>query len=105
MGKKIENPCHLEYDAVVSAGFGGAFYTQRRCSHTRVGYMQCTTDAYSSFLLIIAPMEAYFFPNPLGQMTYFSSLFLTAAFFRIRENFSFKILALLPTHNKNQCAL
>jgi len=57
-------------------------------------------------------MEDCFFPNPMGQITYFISLFLTFAFFffRIREKFFLKIWALIPTcltntHNKNQCAL
>jgi len=62
-------------------GVGEAFYTQRQCSPTRVSYTQCTTDAYSNFLLISTPMEACYFPNPMGQMTYFISLFLTFVFF------------------------
>ena len=48
---------------------------------TRVSYTQCTTDAYSNFLLISKPIEDCFFPNPLGQMPYFISLFLTFVFF------------------------
>jgi len=61
-------------------GVGEAFSTQRQCSSTSVSYTQCTTDAYNNFLLICTQTEASFFPNSLGQMTYFSSLFLTFAF-------------------------
>jgi len=64
-----------------SKGVGEAYYTQRQCSPTRVSYTQFTTDAYSNFLLISTPMAACFFPKPLGEMTYFSSLFLIFAFF------------------------
>lgn len=92
-----------------SNGVGEAFSIQRQCSPTSVSYSQCTADAHSNFLLICTPMEASFFPNPLGQMTYFSSLFLPFDF-RISEKFFLKIWALLPTcltntNNKNQCAV
>jgi hypothetical protein len=91
-------------------GLGKLSITQRQCGPTRVSYTQCTTNAYSNFLVISTTMEACFFSNKLRQIKYFSSLFLPFAFFRIREKFFLKIWALLPTcltntYNKNKCTL